>query len=410
MASRLIMSNRIYRQVSLPANLPELDGLRAIAVLLVFLDHFGLMGDSGWEHIVGNFFASGYIGVDLFFVLSGFLITRILFQAKGSANYFKTFYARRVLRIFPLYYSILILLLIAFLVAKYFLAAHLAPVTLDMIHQGISSQKWAWLFLVNVEFALYGAWALEPCMTHLWSLSVEEQFYLLWPLIVSRFTRRSLMLICGGMLVAAVIFRAICVHHGNFDAAINLTPSRMDALAMGAVIALWVQAEPDARKATLLGLSVTVVCFTGAAMVYARFGRLTMREPSIAVVIMTITPGLFAGILLLVLANRESIVARFLSWNRLRFVGKISYGFYLFDGIFRRIVDKPSKAILARYPSIHIPLLLFFFVAFFIVNVLAAWLSWRFFESKILKLRDRFPYQQQNVPALGPVPAVSVAE
>ncbi len=405
----LIMPNRTNRQVSLPAHLPELDGLRAIAVLLVFLDHFGLMGDTGWERIVGNSFASGYIGVDLFFVLSGFLITRILFEAKGSANYFKTFYTRRVLRIFPLYYSVLILLLVAFLIARYFLAAHLAPVTLDMINQGISSQRWAWLFLVNVEFALYGSWALEPCMTHLWSLSVEEQFYLLWPLIVSRFTRRSLMLICGGMLVAAVIFRALCVHHGNLDAAINLTPSRMDALAMGAVIALWMQAEPDARQATLLGLSVTAVCLTGAVLTYAKFGRLTMREPSIAVPIMTITPGLFAGILLLVLANRESITARFLSWKQLRFIGKISYGFYLFDGIFRRIVDKPSKAILARYPSIHIPLLLLFFVTFFIVNVLASWLSWRFFESKVLKLRDRFPYRQRNFQNLEPA-TVSVAE
>ena len=117
----------------------------------------------------------GSYGVDLFFILSGFLITGILFDARNEPNYFRNFYMRRVLRIFPLYYGVLALV---------FLVAPLIPIfqgkTLDYL---LDRQAWAWLYGVNIYIAIQGDWAFSY-LEHLWSLCVEEHFYFVWPLVV----------------------------------------------------------------------------------------------------------------------------------------------------------------------------------------------------------------------------------
>ncbi len=178
--------------------MPALDGVRGLAVLMVLLDHF--VGDmlpptNSVERVIVYVTAYGAYGVDLFFVLSGFLITGILYDARDKTSYFRNFYMRRFLRIFPLYYGVLALL---FFVAP--LIPLLQGATLDYL---VERQAWAWLYGVNIYTAIRGEWALS-FINHFWSLSVEEQFYLFWPLVVYLLARRPQALIAVSLTVLIV--------------------------------------------------------------------------------------------------------------------------------------------------------------------------------------------------------------
>ena len=218
---------------SLRGHLPALDGLRGVAVLLVLGFHFlHLDGreELPFDRAVLAAAGAGWCGVDLFFVLSGFLITGILLDAKGSEGWLSTFWTRRALRIFPLHYAYLAAL---FLVAPWLLpAAGLAvPAT---------TQAWFWTYSGNVLFALRGTFDGAPSFTaHLWSLAVEEQFYLVWPLVVALLTRRGVAWACLTAIAGAAALRFALLSHGPelANAAYVLMPSRMDALAIGGLAA-----------------------------------------------------------------------------------------------------------------------------------------------------------------------------
>jgi peptidoglycan/LPS O-acetylase OafA/YrhL len=215
------------------SRLPALDGLRGVAILLVLMNHFtAFPPDVPLSRTLYQVAYFGWAGVDLFFVLSGFLITGILFDTKGSAHYFRNFYMRRVLRIFPLYYGVLVVLFVLVpLVHQY------APV----VQQVADRQGWLWLYGVNLNIALEGKWLfggdwLE--LGHFWSLAVQEHFYLLWPALVLLLNRRSLMLLCGLSVPVALGIRVALLKAGMDPAgAYVLTPCRMDSLALGGLLA-----------------------------------------------------------------------------------------------------------------------------------------------------------------------------
>src|SRR5262245_43040855 len=170
-ASGVPVPPRASLRPNLRGHMPALDGVRGLAVLMVLVFHFvgNMMPANGVERAIVGVTSYGSYGVELFFVLSGFLITGILYDAHNKPHYFRNFYMRRLLRIFPLYYGVLALV---------FIVAPLIPLlrgpALDYL---VDRQAWAWLYTVNVYIAREGDWSFSY-LDHFWSLAVEEHFYL----------------------------------------------------------------------------------------------------------------------------------------------------------------------------------------------------------------------------------------
>jgi peptidoglycan/LPS O-acetylase OafA/YrhL len=215
----------------MPKHIKALDGLRGIAILLVLVHHLlqyrqdpSLLG-----RIINGVAGVGWSGVSLFFVLSGFLITGILFDSKGGENYFRNFYARRTLRIFPLYYLFVLLCTVVFPLWSVTAAAKPAD----------SSWMW-WCYLGNYHYAFHHSTS-EGWLNAFWSLAVEEHFYLIWPAFVFLLNRVTLMRVAACCMVLGECCRAYFILHHNVYAPYVWTPCRMDDLALGALVALAVR-------------------------------------------------------------------------------------------------------------------------------------------------------------------------
>lgn len=224
--------------------IPELDGVRGIAVLIVMLCHSNMIQPMPLSEgvpplLLPGLLELGWSGVDLFFVLSGFLITGILLDTADSKNYFSSFYARRVLRIFPLY--------IIYVFAYFHLVLPLAHHLGNWQSLTNSSEPWFWFHLSNwkIAFGEHGNW-----LAHFWSLSVEEQFYLFWPVVVFFAGRRWLPYVCLALIGASFGLRCIYAH-SNFGVMFlyELTPFRVEPLALGSLAAVFVR---DCRVLSLL--------------------------------------------------------------------------------------------------------------------------------------------------------------
>ncbi len=368
---------------------PTLDGLRGIAILLVLLHHFALYGDLRPDGAVDKmvFLAAGaaWTGVDLFFVLSGFLITGILYDAKGSAFYFRHFYIRRCLRIFPLYYAVL---------ALFCLALPLMTQSGQSHHALPSDQAWYWTYLVNVKIAVDG-WPQVPLLAHFWSLSVEEQFYLVWPVLVFLLTCRTLIAVCGACVVLGLSVRLGLGWAGQPLAAYVLTPARIDSLAMGALLALLAR-QPDGlwswrRSAWLIAVG------TGAALALTMGwrGGLSTGDPVVYTMGFTLLACFFGALLTLaVTAAAGSTLARVFSSRTLRFAGRYSYGLYVFHHPILILTSRNFFTVsdLPRVWGSQLPALGVYVALAGGLSLAAALASWHFYESRILRLKERFPY------------------
>ena len=368
--------------------IPALDGLRGIAIILVMLHHFTYYRPTaGSDGLIGSVLFFGWSGVDLFFVLSGFLITGILLDTRRSERYFTTFYARRTLRIFPLYYLVLFLALV---VLPQFPALHVVVAG----EVEFLPPEWPyWVYLTNFSIVERG-WA-HGWVDVAWSLAIEEHFYLVWPLVIWLCPPRLVALLCMAILVAEPIARVAARAAMVPSLPIYvLTWFRVDGLALGALLAL------AQRRGLLPALDrwVPLVVIAGAAGIIACtilgghtwWWNRRMQQYGYSLIAIT------AGAMLVSAINRpaDCLWPRLLSAGWLRAFGKYSYGLYLIHvpvmRIIREYVFNPEEY--ERFAMRPWTGQLLFYLAAAAPAFALAWLSWRLFEAPILRLKARFPY------------------
>ncbi len=372
---------------------PALDGIRALAVTMVFFYHYG--GGSHGGRILQTLNAIrgyGWLGVDVFFVLSGFLITGIHFDTRNDSRFFQRFYIRRGLRIFPVFYLV------------FFVLLSLTPV-LHYEWHGLQLTYWAYLgnFFANSNNSLsllisknYPN-AATVLFGHFWSLCVEEQFYLLWPLAIWMIRDRvRLLWTAGGMSLLAVLLRVAMVALTPQDIAwtwvIRTLPFRLDTLLIGAILALLLRgpsADVWQRRckymlvaaSTLLGI-LLFLPFSRHFFALLTGGLLLAAVASAGLIGSALRPG--------------SMTFQFFHLRPIRTLGKYSYGFYIFQMLYypgwvhflRFLMGKTHSILLGGL--IEIPCN--FFITFMVSK-----LSYDFFEVRFLRWKDRFQYDSEKL-------------
>ncbi|PZU83117.1 MAG: hypothetical protein DI529_13205 [Chryseobacterium sp.] len=342
----------------------ELDGVRAIAVIMVMFYHFFQDTNPSNEILVflKKISLFGKTGVSLFFVLSGFLITRILLNTKENPNYFKSFYIRRILRIFPLYYF--------FLIIYYFVF----PLLPERSFASFSEQIWYWIFMQN--FALTFDWkSIGP--SHYWSLAVEEHFYLFWPLIVYYFPLKKIK---WGILIICIIsfLTRIILIRNNIEES-QFTLARFDELAIGAFLAV-LELENKLINNLKKFLTAFLILLIPLLYISTKNGNYSMFDSSIRYLILGMVYGSF--IAFIVSADTKSWIKRILNNNFLRFTGKISFGLYVYHPICFIIIINYLKI------SNHIFNFIFSFGLAYFISIF----SYNLLEKRFLKLKNNFSY------------------
>lgn len=368
------------------AYFPALDGLRALAFLLVFEQHY-IRSPFTWA------------GVDIFFVLSGFLITGILYDSQNQEHRFRNFYIRRTLRIFPLYYGLFALLL---LIHPYFhwelnwkwiiWPAYVGNYSLPLSEIGTQLQRLADAQLVSQRFSDW----LVLYMGHFWSLCVEEQFYLVWPFVVYTIRdRKKLCWICITVVVLSPLVRVIAEHrlppaYIDTDALYRWTPFHLEALMLGGLMALLLrggQLPLMIRSSKIIALVVGPIT---AASIYLTvtnhfsygwrhvYGLSLFALLSGALITYTLIPG--------------SLAYNAFNWKPLRWFGGITYGAYVFHDIPHTAYQQWVAELYLRHNHLSSFITQEYATALLalLCTTLLAYLSYRFFESPFIALKDRF--------------------
>jgi peptidoglycan/LPS O-acetylase OafA/YrhL len=340
----------------------QLDGFRAMAVLLVMCGHI-----VGYSEIasLSSVVEIASIGVDLFFVLSGFLITGILVRSKGSDRYYINFFGRRALRIWPLYYAFLLLL-------------YVFGVVITVPDWNFQGHHFIW-YAFYAQAVRYPVSIGPDPISITWSLAIEEQFYLIWPLIVASVSRSALRRIAWGVVIAAPLFRMLYLHLG-WNPYIAFV-CRSDSIALGSLVALWSMQQRSIDQRASSRAYVGMLAFGIATVVcVATPVRQTLGH--------SMTSAFFAATLIVVISG--GALASPLSFRPLGYLGRISYCLYL--------VHLPVIMTLRHLIFSKLVLCL----TSFALSVLIAELSRRYFEGPILSYKDRWFASPDAVPAISP--------
>ncbi len=327
----------------------------------------------------------GWAGVDLFFVISGFLITGILLSSKEDPGYFKKFYSRRFLRIFPLYYLFLITL---FLIYPLFAQPSTEWVELKQ------NQAYYWLYGVNFYIAKINNW-LPFGTSHLWSLSVEEQFYLLWPFVVmfvpgSKLTRFCIFLILVTNL--SRVFVMIQNWHGSLFVCTSLL-TRMDCLVGGALLAIGVR---EKKNTDLFSWPVLALCLAAWAIVFIVEKMICFTSPLAQLI--GFPANCYAATMFVswAIQDKNQKKVSILNWPVLRLAGKYCYSLYLFHlpmlGLTKWLL-RHAKYWVALYEPVEVLLSSVVWVGF---CFLLSYVLWRYLESPLIQLKKYFEYQNSN--------------
>ena len=368
-----------------PARIRVLDGVRGLAIGLVLLCHGTLYfrPESALQFALQKVTGIGWIGVDLFFVLSGFLITGVLLKLPRE-RFFRTFYMRRTLRIFPIYYLFLALF---FLGLPALINVHRDPWVSDLIHQ----QAVFWLYIQNWMFSYVGQFPGSSYLDHFWSLAIEEQFYVVWPALVFVLNRRLLLRLCPLLIALALLLRVQFLMDGSSWVAVYVnTLTRMDTLICGALLRLLYESRLSLLQAArhwlvaLAAFLLLVVATLAVAQLDFSRGVGTQTVGYLAIAL------LFALLIHFTLQSHGGLLQRLFERRWLVALGKYSYGIYILHWPILYFLYGHSGFYLWAADAFGnlIGLVLTFTVGVGGTLGLAA-LSWHFFEAPILRLRER---------------------
>jgi peptidoglycan/LPS O-acetylase OafA/YrhL len=366
--------------------MPELDTVRGVAILLVLFFHgfggFGTAGLTGFSRLFVLATTTGWTGVNLFFVLSGFLITGILIDGKEKPNYYKNFYIRRALRILPGYYMLLVLLWIL-------------P-RIGVVDRPIS---WGYIALCFVYLSnVTNFFGVPMQYGPLWSLAVEEHFYLVWPTAVRFFSRRKLAYLAVVIFLACPLLRAIAFGSKSSIVQVQNPPYTWlvaDGLAAGSLMAIFLRRANTTRRSVTWVALLTMGSALLLIAVGMPFGILLSRTllggGSLRLTVLNLFfTGILGTMLLVGTSGRQSLV----QWPVLRFLGDISYGLYLIHMLAFDAFDHLAYLYVPslRWKAVqgHFGLMLLRFVIAAGVAVFIAFLSRRTFEEKFLTLKDQW--------------------
>ena len=346
----------------------SLDGLRGAAVLLVVLFHYFPRPGTG---PIGLLSSAGWMGVDIFFVLSGYLITSILYEQRGAEDYFRNFYMRRALRLFPLYFFLFLLAL----VLTPFLHIHWRMLQVPMLFYGAN---------LVLPFDNSLGWVGPFNFFHVWSLAVEEQFYLIWPWIVGgNLSQAKLRRVCIAGVVAAPLLRVVLLSfHVKPWWIYQSLLTRMDPLLMGALLAL--SPQPSLRLARVAGgaalLALGILVWSGHSAFFLARPMQGLGYSALAC---------FSASALMMSLYPATIAHRICSSKVLRFYGQHSYGLYLWHYFFSQQFGALKTWITER---IHTPLLAaaVSFALILLCSTAIAVASYRWLELPFLRLKRRF--------------------
>lgn len=368
-----------------------LDGARGIFFLCILSLHVLEV----WNHLpLPSVLRLPYAGlqwswmaVDMFFILSGFLITGILLQMRGIRYATRTFYFRRSLRIFPPYYLVLALLAVWWV----WEAGSFRAMT-------ESSHLSFWVYLQNFYIARNGWGDFRP-VTHLWSLAVEEQFYLLWPLLVLMLPVRRLWWILIGLFFLAILLRVTMVLTGFSGVAIYvLLFTRLDDLAAGSLLALIASSAAGREALARWAYRLMLAGLAGVAVIWAVRGKYWLLDPVVQMFGYTANIVFGAGLLSLLAFRDNGPIVRALFVNPVvRWLGARSYAAYLLH--FPIAIG--TQRVLEAHGSEPLNGILSTWVITAVLTMVLAELSWRYWEKPWLSLRHRYQPRKAQAPSAG---------
>jgi peptidoglycan/LPS O-acetylase OafA/YrhL len=332
----------------------------------------------------------GWIGVQLFFALSGFLITGILLDTKRREGYLRAFYARRALRIFPLYYLVVI---------AWTVVAPLVLALPDTIrHEIVAYRLWYVAYLSNWLMP----WGEITGLPHFWSLGVEEQFYAVWPFVVLWLGPRGLARLCGALAVGPFLFR-VAIRRANLPEVIcySWTISRVDALALGALAALVPRDAGIARAIRPWIRPATIASLAGVVLIAAWTKSFPRAHPLVQTAGYSLLAVLFA-VLVLVAATSPERLGRArapLVSKPMLALGKYSYAIYVFHVPIHVAAARWLGHYLNEGSGLHRVAETSVYIAVgTAVSILAGVLSWHAFEKHLLPLKRHFEVGPARAP------------
>lgn len=408
------------------ARFTTLDGLRGLGILLVVIAHARLVWLAetapihGWETRLLQVLDFNWIAMEWFFAMSGFLVTGILLRTRSDARFFRNFYARRILRIFPVYYGFLAFYLLVLPRLMNLTDNPESAYTYVAQHQG-----WYWTYTANFLIAKHGAWLGE--MSHFWSLSVEEHFYLLWPLAVYFLRGRSILIVSAGAIVISTALRAYLTWWVGLPtvSVYVMTVTRLDSILMGSMLAVLIGARADVSRLLWLRapLSALSVIFAPILVwLYAREGHFTAfgeaartqqqghLYPAVAVFGYLMVGIMSCALIVWLLTGGErNPLVRLFSLRALRALAPYSYAIYVVHFLVLGMFHQSPFSMLNLSEALGSRALGLFagFTLQLLVILGVAWLSWHGCEKHVLKLKQYFEPDSARAPARAPAAAAA---